>query len=70
MLSGNIVTTNVYSRKVGVVAVKKLCVFEQVVFNSPDDQIKQILMSSFPRNWRVAVYVRRNLQVYDQITGQ
>ena len=65
MLSGNIVTSNLFSKKIGVNSLKKLCVFDQIVFGRPDDKIKQILFSSFPRNWRVAVFFRRQLQVYD-----
>ena len=65
MLSGNIVTSNLFSKKIGVNSLKKLCVFDQIVFGRPDDKIKQILFSSFPRNWRVVVFFRRQLQVYD-----
>ena len=59
MLSGNIVTSNHFSKKVGVLSLKKLCVFDQFIFGRPDDKIKQILFSSYPRNWRVAVFFRR-----------
>ena len=65
MLSGNIVANNMFSKKTGVLSLKKLCVFDQIIFGRPDDQIKQIIFSSFPRNWQVAVFVRRTLQVYD-----
>ena len=69
MLSGNVVTSNMYSKKVGVISLKKLCVFDQIIFGRTDDKIKQILFSTFPRNFRVAVFYRRQLQIYDQITG-
>ena len=69
VLAGNIVTNNVYSKKVGVVSMKKLCVFDHVIFGRTEDQIKHILFSSYPRNWRVAVFFNRILQIYDQISG-
>ena len=65
MLSGNIVTQNLVSKKVGVVSLKKLCVFDSFIFGRPDDKIKEIKVSTFPKNWRVAVFFRRTLQVYD-----
>jgi hypothetical protein len=65
MLSGNIVSQNHLSTKIGVKAIKKLCVFDQIVFGRSDDKIKQIIFSSFPKGWCVAVYYRRILQVYD-----
>lgn len=69
MMSGAQTTTNMYSKKIGVLSMKKLCVFDQIIFGRPDDTIKHIMFSSFPRNWKVAVYIRRTLQVYDQISG-
>lgn len=65
MLSGNIITSNNFSKKSGVTAIKKLCMFDQIVFGRPDDKIKKLIFSSFPRNFFVAVYFRRTLQVYD-----
>lgn len=65
MLQGNIVANNMFSKKTGVLSLKKLCVFDQIIFKKSDDTIKQILFSSFPRNWQVAVFFRRTLQVYD-----
>ena len=61
LLSGNIVTSNMHSKKVGVNSLKKLCVFDQIIFGRTDDYIKQILFSTFPRNFRVAVFYRRQL---------
>ena len=70
MLAGNIVTNNMYSKKIGVVSMKKLCVFDHVIFGRNEDHIKQILFSTYPRNWRVAVFVNRTLMIYDQVSGQ
>ena len=70
MLSGNIVTQNLVSKKVGIGSLKKLCVFDSFIFGRPDDKIKEIKVSTYPKNWRVAIFCRRTLQVYDQITGQ
>ena len=64
-LMANMVTQNNVSRKVGILALKKLCVFDQVIFGRPDDQIKTMFFSSYPRNWKAVVYFRRTLQVYD-----
>ena len=65
MLAGNIVTNNVYSKKVGVVSMKKLCVFDHVIYRRQEDQIKEMIFSTYPRNWRVAVFFNRILQIYD-----
>lgn len=57
--------SNMFSQKNGVDAIKKLCVFDQIIFGKPDDTIKRMMISSFPRSFKVAVYFRRTLQVYD-----
>lgn len=64
-MQGGGTTTNSYSRKVGVQALKKLCAFDQIVFGRPEDTIKQMIFSTFARNWRVAVHVNRTLMIYD-----
>jgi len=59
-MSSNVVN-NMYSRKVGIGSIAKICVFDQVVFGRANDQINSIIMSTFPRNWKVAVFYRRCL---------
>ena len=65
MMKANTTSNNLFSQKVGINAVKKLSVFDQIIFGRPDDKIKSMLFSSYPRDFKVAIYFRRTLQVYD-----
>ena len=69
LLSSGTALNNMYSKKVGISSMQKLCVFDQVVFGRSSDQIKEFMMSTYPRQWKVAVFYRRILQIYDQISG-
>ena len=70
LLSSGTALNNMYSKKIGIASMQKLCVFDQVVFGRSSDQIKEFMMSTYPRQWKVAVFYRRMLQIYDQISGQ
>ena len=70
LMQGNLQTTNVYSKKTNVLALRKLCVFDQIKYGRASDQISMFMMCTFPRNFKVAVFYRRIIQIYDQITGQ
>ena len=61
LIQGNMTANNMYSRKTGCAALRKLCVFDQVKFGRASDKIQDFLMCTFPRNFKVAVYYRRCL---------
>ena len=67
--STNVTTNNVFSKKVGCIAMRKMYTFDQVIFKRSFDTIKHCLLSSYPRSFKIVIYQSRTLQVYDQTNG-
>lgn len=60
---------NSFSVKVGVTGFKKLQVFDMIPFAHHSEQIKFFSLCSTLKQWYVAVFHSRVLQIFDQVTG-
>ena len=60
---------NMYAEKTQVKALHKIQTFDKVAFARSTDNIRYFAMCSTLRNWYLAVFHARVLQVYDHLTG-
>ena len=60
---------NIFSQKMLPINLHKVQTFDKISFQKVNDQIRFFLTCSSTKNWYIAVFHRRVLQIYDQITG-
>jgi len=65
----NSANKNSLCKKIQIESLQKLQQFDKIAFGRNTDKIRYFKLCSHLKNWYVAVFHARVLQIYDQLTG-